>query len=65
MASIMPICYNNLTTKSEGRYNFVKKVFFHQDNAPAHKSAILMPKIHEFGVELVPYSPIIQIWLTA
>jgi [histone H3]-lysine36 N-dimethyltransferase SETMAR len=33
-----------------------KKVLFHQDNAPAHKSAIAMAKIHELGFELVPHS---------
>lgn len=37
-----------------------KKILFHQDNAPAHTSAIAMAKIHELHYELVdhpPYSP--------
>ncbi|KAL6257504.1 hypothetical protein P5V15_011074 [Pogonomyrmex californicus] len=37
-----------------------KKVLFHQDNAPAHTSAVAMTKIHELHFELVdhpPYSP--------
>lgn len=37
-----------------------KKVLFHQDNAPAHKSAVAMAKLDELGYELVdhpPYSP--------
>lgn len=37
-----------------------KKVLFHQDNAPSHRSAIAMAKIYELGIELLdhpPYSP--------
>ena len=37
-----------------------KKVLFHQDNAPAHKCAVAMAKLHQLGYELVdhpPYSP--------
>ena len=34
-----------------------KKVLFHQDNAPAHTSAIAMAKIHELGYELLPHPP--------
>lgn len=37
-----------------------KKALFHQDNAPAHRSAVAMAKLHELGYELVehpPYSP--------
>ena len=35
-------------------------VLFHQDNAPAHKSAVEMVAVHDYGFELVdhlPYSP--------
>jgi [histone H3]-lysine36 N-dimethyltransferase SETMAR len=37
-----------------------KKVLFHQDNAPCHKSMKTMAKLHELGFELLlhpPYSP--------
>ena len=37
-----------------------KKVLFHQDNAPAHKSSVAMAKLHELRYQLVehpPYSP--------
>ena len=37
-----------------------KKVLFHQDNAPSHKSMKTMAKLHELGFELLlhpPYSP--------
>jgi histone-lysine N-methyltransferase SETMAR len=37
-----------------------KKILVHQDNAPCHKSAIAMAKIHQLGFELLPhaaYSP--------
>lgn len=34
-----------------------KKVLFHQDNAPAHKSAISMAKLQELRYELVPHPP--------
>lgn len=37
-----------------------KKVLFHQDNAPAHKSLIVMAKLYELHYELLshpPYSP--------
>lgn len=34
-----------------------KKVIFHQDNAPAHKSIISMAKIHELRYELLPHPP--------
>ena len=30
-----------------------KKILFHQDNAPWHKSVILMSKIYELGYELL------------
>ena len=37
-----------------------KKILFHQDNAPCHKSILTMSKIHELQFELLehpPYSP--------
>jgi histone-lysine N-methyltransferase SETMAR len=34
-----------------------KKVLFHQDNAPCHKSLKTMAKIHELGFELLPHPP--------
>ena len=37
-----------------------KKVFFHQDNAPCHKSVAMMAKLHELHLKLLlhpPYSP--------
>ena len=34
-----------------------KQVLFHQENAPAHTSAIAMAKIHELGFELIPHPP--------
>ena len=37
-----------------------KKVLFHQDNAPYHKSIAMMAKLHELFFELLshpPYSP--------
>ena len=38
-----------------------KKVLFHQDNAPFHKSTATMAK-HELHFELLLYPPILQIW---
>lgn len=34
-----------------------KKVLFHQDNAPCHKSIKTMAKLHELGFELLPHPP--------
>lgn len=37
-----------------------KKILFHQDNAPAHKSVVAMAKLHELRFEVLnhpPYSP--------
>lgn len=34
-----------------------KKVLFHQDNAPAHKSAIAMEKLQGLGYKLLPHPP--------
>lgn len=37
-----------------------KKILFHQDNAPAHKSFLVMAKLDEYGFDVVnhpPYSP--------
>ena len=34
-----------------------KKVLFHQDNTPAHKSRIAMAKINELKFELLPHAP--------
>ena len=39
-----------------------KKVPFHQDNAPCHKSITMMAKLHELHFELFlhpPYSPVL------
>lgn len=46
--------------KKKRRGKLTKGVIFHQDNAPAHKSAVVMAKIHECGFQLAehpPYSP--------
>ena len=34
-----------------------KKVFFHQDNTPCHKSIATMAKLHELHFELLPHPP--------
>lgn len=34
-----------------------KKVLFHQDNAPCHKSQRTMVKMHELHIELLPHPP--------
>lgn len=34
-----------------------KKVLFHQDNAPCHKSMKTMAKLYELGFELLPHPP--------
>ena len=34
-----------------------KKVLFHQDNAPCHKSLATMAKLHELHFELLPHPP--------
>lgn len=34
-----------------------KKVLFHQDNAPCHKSMKTMAKLHELSFELLPHPP--------
>ena len=34
-----------------------KKVLFHQDNAPYHKSSAMMAKLHELHFKLLPYPP--------
>jgi len=34
-----------------------KKKFFHQDNAPCHKSIKTMTKLHELDFELLPHPP--------
>ena len=34
-----------------------KKVFFHQGNAPCHKSIKTMEKLHELHFELLPHPP--------
>ena len=35
----------------------MKKVLFHQDNAPCHKSLATMPKLNELSFELLPHPP--------
>ena len=34
-----------------------KKVLFHQDNAPCHKSMKTMVKLNELSFDLLPYPP--------
>lgn len=34
-----------------------KKVIFHQDNAPCHKSIKTMTKFNELGFQLLPHPP--------
>jgi histone-lysine N-methyltransferase SETMAR len=34
-----------------------KKMIFHQDNAPCHKSSATMAKLHELAFELLPHPP--------
>ena len=34
-----------------------KKVLFHQDNAPCHKTITTMAKLHELHFELLPHPP--------
>ena len=34
-----------------------KKVLFHQDNAPCHKSLAAMAKLNELSFELLPHPP--------
>ena len=48
----------NLIKKRHGKVT--RGVLYHQDNAPAHKSAVAMAAIHNCGFELLdhpPYSP--------
>ena len=37
-----------------------KKVLFHQDNAPCHKSIATMSKLHELHIELFMHQPYSQ-----
>lgn len=32
-----------------------KKILFHQDNAPSHKSAVAMAKLHQLSYELIRF----------
>ena len=34
-----------------------KQMLFHQDNAPCHKSIVIMAKLHELYFELLPHQP--------
>ena len=34
-----------------------KKILFHQDNAPCHKSLKTMAKLYELGFQLLPHPP--------
>ena len=34
-----------------------KKVLFHQDNVPCHKSIATMPKLQKFDFKLLPQPP--------
>ena len=42
-----------------------KKVLFHKDNAPWHKSIATMVKLHELHFEFLPILRIVRIWLPA
>ena len=35
----------------------MKRVLFHQDNAPAHMSVVAMAAVHDFGLDLVDHPP--------
>ena len=59
-------CSNLLTRLDEKnswektRFAKEKKIIFHQDNAPAHKSVLAMGKLRDLHYELLehpPYSP--------
>ena len=39
-----------------------KKVLFHRDNVPCHKSMKKMVKLNEVSFELLPHLPNLQIW---
>ena len=43
--------------KKKGPCMKKKKVLFHQDNAPCHKSMKAMVKLNELSFELLPQSP--------
>lgn len=47
----------NAEIKKKRPYLKKKKVLFHHDNAPAHKSVIAQSKLHELGYELLPQPP--------
>jgi len=59
--------YSNLLTRldetnsrEKTRFAKEKKIIFHQDNAPAHKSVLAMGKLRDLHYELLehpPYSP--------
>ena len=40
---------------AEKQPHLKKKVLFHQDNAPCHKSMKMIAKLHELGFEFHPY----------
>lgn len=42
-----------------------KKIMFHQDNAPPHRSAVTMAKLDDLHFELLPHPPTRQILLLA
>ncbi|XP_054729335.1 histone-lysine N-methyltransferase SETMAR-like [Anastrepha obliqua] len=47
----------NDETKKQRPHLAKKKVLFHQGNAPAHKSTIVMAKLHELHYKLLPHPP--------
>ena len=50
------VCSNEEITKKRPQMK-KKKVLFHQDNAPCHKSIATMGKLHELHFELLPHPP--------
>ena len=48
--------------KKKGPYMQKKKVLFHQDSAPCHKSMKTIVKLNELSFELLPHPPYFQIW---
>ena len=43
--------------KKKRPYLAIKKVLFHQDNAPVHTSVIAMAKINDLKFKLLPHAP--------
>ena len=59
-ASLLTQLREKIEIKRRGK--LTKGVLFHQDNAPVHKSGIVMAAIHDCGFKLIenpPYSPVL------